>query len=336
MSGTNEWEDDVQVVQITNGLTELADQIVKQDDRRTFIGGSDAPVILGLVSWKTRYELYLEKRGEKEPDDLSDVERVQWGIVLEDVIAQMYTRKTGKKVRRVNSRIFDKKNIGFPRAAQIDRRIVGGGILEIKTTDASQAAEWGPEGSAEVPPGYYAQVQHQIDTADENNAEIAVLIGGNRLRIYNIPRDDEFIAYLRKAEEAFWNCVVKGIPPEPITVEEASLMWPTAPKGNVIGTMEDVRIATQLIHVKEEIKKLEEEADALELKLKESIKDIGDTLVVNGVPIATWKTQVSRRLDSKALEAAHPEIAEAFKRNIESRVFRPLKAALTVKEDING
>lgn len=315
-------DDDVQVVTMAE-LPVLTEEQIKADvsDRRSFIGGSDAPVILGLVGWKTRFELYQEKRGEKEPDDLSEVERVQWGIILEDVVAQMYMKRTGKKVRRVNNRIIDKAS-SFPRAAQVDRRIVGGGLLEIKTTDASQAAEWGPEGSSEIPTGYYAQVQHQLAVTGENLAEVAVLIGGNRMRLYVVPRDQEFIDDMTAAEEAFWNCVVSGNPPEPLSLVEAGQRWARAAAAEVAGTIEDGMVAAELLAVKDQVKELEKRADALELKLKESIRDIGDTLMVNGVPVATWKVQVSKRLDTKALEEAHPDIAEAFRKPSESRVFR--------------
>lgn len=329
---SDEWGDD-EVQVITVGEIPVQTEEQRQADildRRTFIGGSDAPVILGLVGWKTRFELYQEKRGEKLPDDLSEVERVQWGIILEDVVAQMYTRKTGKKVRRVNNRIIDKA-CPFPRAAQVDRRIVGGGLLEIKTTDASQAAEWGPEGTAEIPTHYYAQVQHQLAVTGEVHAEVAVLIGGNRMRLYAVPRDDEFIAAMTEAEKAFWLCVEAGTPPQPLTLVEANQRWGRGAAVEVIGTTEDGRIAGELLTVKDQIKDLEKRADALELRLKESLRDLGDTLIVAGVPVATWKNQISKRLDGKALEEAYPQIAEAYKKESESRVFRLAKGASTYR-----
>ena len=46
-------------------------------DRTTFIGGSDA-VRLVNGDWEN---LYLEKIGEKEPDDLSDNLQVQIGTI---------------------------------------------------------------------------------------------------------------------------------------------------------------------------------------------------------------------------------------------------------------
>ena len=52
----------------------------KEFDRKQGIGGSDATRLYN-GDW---HDLYLEKIGEKEPDDLSDVLPVQMGIHTED------------------------------------------------------------------------------------------------------------------------------------------------------------------------------------------------------------------------------------------------------------
>jgi putative phage-type endonuclease len=320
--------EDEEAVEIVDGPIALPSEIevaaqMKADiaDRRTFIGGSDAPVILGLVGWKTRFELYQEKIGEKEPDDLSDVERVQWGIILEDSVAQMYMRRTGKKVRRVNNRVVNKDS-PFPSAAQIDRHIVGGGVLEIKTTDASNGAEWGPEGSSEIPPHYYAQVQHQLKDTREPFAEVAVLIGGNRMRLYIVPRDEEFIADLTTAELAFWELCMARTPPDPISLDEATLRWGRAPSQPVIGTQVHGAVAAELAVVKEEKKAIEARESGLELELKKALQDLGDTLMVDGIAVCTWKEQNRTGIDTTALKARAPDVASEFEKTTTFRVFR--------------
>lgn len=44
--------------------------------RNKYIGGSDAGCVLGFNKWKSPYELFLEKTGKKEPEDLSNNLRV--------------------------------------------------------------------------------------------------------------------------------------------------------------------------------------------------------------------------------------------------------------------
>lgn len=295
-------------------------------DRRTFIGGSDAPVIIGLSAWKSPYELYLEKTGQAPQPDLSEVERVQWGILLEDVVAKEFARRQGVKIQRVNKRQVSKK---YPwMVAQIDRRIIGGGILEVKTTDISQSTQWGLEDTEEIPPTYYVQVQHQLMVTEQEFAQVAVLIGGNRMKIYTIKRNDEYIALLAEAEKVFWYRVQTRTPPEPIDPDEAALRWASTKSAPVEGTPIHGALAAEYLAINNQIKELEARQDAIKLELQNVLQDIGDTLTVGGKPVATWKEQTSKRLDITTLKAELPEIAEKYTKENTSRVFRVLNRAL--------
>ena len=59
-------------------------------DRTTFIGGSD---VVRLVNgdWEN---LYLEKIGEKQPDDLSDNLQVQIGLATEQLNVEWFVKIT--------------------------------------------------------------------------------------------------------------------------------------------------------------------------------------------------------------------------------------------------
>src|ERR1700760_3749182 len=73
-------------------------------DRRAFIGGSDARVIMGDDE-AALVRLWREKRGEVEPEDLSGVLVVQLGTVTEDLNRRWFERNTGKAVRDVQRRV---------------------------------------------------------------------------------------------------------------------------------------------------------------------------------------------------------------------------------------
>ena len=68
--------------------------------RRRGIGGSDAGVILGLNPYKSPWQLWLEKTGQTEPDDLSTNEYVYWGTKQEPLVAERFFEETGKRVQR--------------------------------------------------------------------------------------------------------------------------------------------------------------------------------------------------------------------------------------------
>src|SRR4051794_11736115 len=69
-------------------------------DRRHFIGGSDARIIMGKDE-KALHRLGREKRGEVVPTDLSDVLVVQLGLVTEDLNRRWYEKNSGHQVSDV-------------------------------------------------------------------------------------------------------------------------------------------------------------------------------------------------------------------------------------------
>lgn len=307
--------------------TEVAEIKADLMDRRTFIGASDAPIILGLSNWSSPFQLYLEKTGQVEKEDLDKVERIMAGKLMEAVIADMYTWKYGEKLRRVNERKI-RTDYGFPMVAQIDRKKEGARVdVEIKNVNEFGKDEWGEEGSDDIPLYYYAQVQHQLEVLGYNDAEVVPMIGGNRIRKYYIIRNNEFIQQMVIAEQNFWNRIKTLTPPDPISVDEASLRWSKARAATVEGTEIHGKLAARYLEINDVTKQLKEEQESIKLELQKVLQDLGDTLTVNGKPVISWKNQITNRIDTTALKEEMPEIAAKFTKASESRRFVALKAA---------
>src|SRR5438552_12178081 len=73
-------------------------------DRRAFIGGSDARIIMG-DDQGALLRLWHEKRGEAEPEDLSGNLIVQLGSVTEDLNRHWFERNTGHAITEVQRRV---------------------------------------------------------------------------------------------------------------------------------------------------------------------------------------------------------------------------------------
>ena len=69
----------------------------RSTSRRSFIGGSDARIIMGADE-AALLRLWREKRGEAEPEDLSGNLIVQLGRVTEDLNRHWFERNTGQAV----------------------------------------------------------------------------------------------------------------------------------------------------------------------------------------------------------------------------------------------
>src|SRR5215217_9082887 len=93
-------------------------KIADSRDRRLFIGGSDARIIMGDDEVRL-LRLWREKRGEVEPDDLSGNLIVQLGTVTENLNRHWYERNTGHTVKDPQKRIQHPINQWM--AATLDR-----------------------------------------------------------------------------------------------------------------------------------------------------------------------------------------------------------------------
>ena len=79
-------------------------QSKKHNERRYFIGGSDAHIIMGKDE-DALLRLWREKRGEVEREDLSGNLVVQLGLATEDLNRHWYQANTGQLVTDIQKRI---------------------------------------------------------------------------------------------------------------------------------------------------------------------------------------------------------------------------------------
>jgi len=148
------------------------------ENRSKFIGGSDIAAVMGVSRWKTPLQLWAEKTGAVQPEDLSDKEYVELGSELEDFIAKHFEKKAGIKVRRAPRR-YTHKDHPFM-ACQVDRLVTGTDeLVECKNASAWKAKEWEGE---EIPVEYILQVSWQLMVTGRKKGYLAVLIGGNTFK----------------------------------------------------------------------------------------------------------------------------------------------------------
>ena len=123
-------------------------------DRRYFVGGSDARVIMGNDEGAL-LRLWREKRGEAEPEDLSGNLIVQLGVVTEPLNRKWFERNTGQAIRDVQRRV--KHPVIKWMAATLDGMVEAtGAVFEAKFMLPWSFSE---EAAAEK---YTPQLQHNI------------------------------------------------------------------------------------------------------------------------------------------------------------------------------
>lgn len=252
----------------------------------TGIGGSDVAAILGLSKWRTPYQVWEEKTGRKKAEESKEL--FHFGNVLEQVVADEFAARRGVKIQKRNQMFRSEKHPEL--VANIDRYIVGGGVLECKTADKFTRHLWGDSSSDEVPEYYLTQVQHYMHVTGWHEGYLAVLIGGNEYRDYEIPYDVELAEYCAERCVEFWNnYVVKDVPPPLTAADDLSNAFNWVSGSTITATPE---IETLIEKIKE-LKSAKKEAETLEAELSAQVKIfIGENETLfsrDGVKLATWK-----------------------------------------------
>ena len=176
--------------------------------RRNYIGGSDANVILSGSDERVR-DLWLEKRGEKVPVDLSQHLPVVLGSWTEPFNRQWFEALTERRVSRAGEIVVCGMH-GWRRATLDGVIAATGTIWEAKHTNAFAT-------SGEVLERYMPQLQHNMAVTGYQQAALSVIFGNHKFEVFEIAADWLYQIDLLKAEQRFWECVKTG--EEPVALE---------------------------------------------------------------------------------------------------------------------
>jgi len=182
-----------------------------RQDRRSFIGGSDARIIMGDDE-VALVRLWREKRGEVEPEDLSANLIVQLGVVTEELNRRWYEANTGQVITDVQRHV--KHPVLGWMAATLDGRVeASGAVFEAKFMLPWSFSE---EGAAEK---YMPQLQHNMWVVVARTAVLSVITGGGKWVEIATHADPLYQHLIVTAERKFWRCVESGEPPRLFGVE---------------------------------------------------------------------------------------------------------------------
>jgi putative phage-type endonuclease len=185
--------------------------------RRSGIGSSDVPAILGLVDYTPPLKVYYDKLG-RDVDDAG--EAAYWGTVNEEPVARRWAMQNRSVIRRVGL-VAHVDNRHW--MTTLDRRVTECPLsedeqtpcaLEVKTRSAFKSAQW----HAGAPDDVTAQVLWQIIVNGYEHMHYAVLIGGNDYHQGTIRADQytDVMADITTAVDKFWTEHVQAeVPPAP-------------------------------------------------------------------------------------------------------------------------
>ena len=288
--------------------------------RKCGIGGREVAAILGISKWNSAVSLWLDKTNQTN-EPVEENEAMQWGTIMEPIIRKHFAEVTGKTVVEVKAMLQHPEHPFM--LADVDGLTTDDegnpAILAIKTASEYKRAEW----ENDIPSYYQTQVQHYLCVTGVQKAYVAVLIGGNSFKVYEVDADAEIQSMLIAVEKDFWNKVQNMIRPEMDGSDAAKNLLDSLYHG---GISEEIVMPDEAIeYVDAYIEACAEEDNAKAKKQEASnhIKEIMgdyDKAICLGHSIS-WKPVSSERLDSKALKEAEPEIYEKYVKKSISRRF---------------
>ena len=288
--------------------------------RKRGIGGSDVSCLLGINKWNSEIELWLDKTNQTNEPPVEN-EAMTWGTIMEPIIRNHFAEVTGKTVVELKAML---QHPEYPfMLADVDGITVDDegnpAILEIKTASEYKRSEW-EEG---VPAYYQTQVQHYLCVTGIKKAYVAVLVGGNSFKIYEVDADPEIQDMLIAVEKNFWNKVQNMIRPEMDGSDAAKNLLDSLYRGGVEEQIVMPEKAIEYVDAYIEACAEEDNAKAKKQEASNHIKEIMgdyDKATCLGHSIS-WKPVSSERLDTKALKEQEPEIYAKYVKTTVARRF---------------
>lgn len=279
--------------------------------RRAHVGSSEIAALFDASPYFTRFMLWHDKAGTADLPAPENA-RVDWGQLLEPAIAAGVSREMRWELRKFDRYASHDTLEGW--GCSIDYHVIdheaGPGIVECKNVDWLRWREDWSESRA--PLHVELQLQHQLGVSGFSWGAIAVLIGGNDLRIYERKPEARAIREIEEAVASFWASVRAGKGPDPFgaPVENATLraLWPAIEPEKVVdltGDEEAAELARQFAWAKQQMDAHAPIHAAARVKLLARIGDAGRVLM----PGARIKVDRRRALrieivDEAAMEAS--------------------------------
>lgn len=273
------------------------------------LGASEAGAIMSLNPYKTPLDVYLEKVGEKQPDDENLAMII--GTFMEPLARKLFTEETGFRVVKDNKIRIDPEYDFL--TTNLDGMVIGEKVpLEIKT-----ATQWNIE---ELPDWHYCQLQFQLMVMGAPYIYFAVIVLGYQKTfvVDKFPRNNAFIKNMRNVMVKFWTeNVLAKVPPDPITYEEAQRVWSITDPEKIVEAPDDEykQIAIDDKKYKAQMKILEKGINDGKVKMANLMQEAKEVVTWEDEVLVTWKNNKdSEKFDLVRFEKDNPLLFKKYQK----------------------
>lgn len=257
-------------------------------------------------------EVYLQKTGQVEIEDLSDKEFIQWGLRLQDPIARAVSDRLQVELKELDVEITHPKHTWMRSHfdyVSADNK----SLYEIKNYGAHNRNKFGDNDSTDIPLADLYQCIHEASVFNVERINLCVLFGGQELCIYPLTIDDSMKEALILQEAEVWAHIQRKDPPAATMPDDLRKLFPKDISQSIVATGDIEAMCGQLKLIKRDLKLLEEHEERLTGKIQAHMRDAGSLKAADGSVLATWKAAASsKRFDSKLFQNAMPDVYKQF------------------------
>ena len=256
-------------------------------------------------------EVILQKLGMMERPDLSEVEAVQMGHVMQPVIGRLASAKLGIELKDADYALTHPKETWLK--SHFDFISADGKTLvEAKNYNAGVRNKFDAE-SLIIPENDMAQLIHEAACHNVENIVLAVLFGGQNFEVFRFTITEQQKEKLIKDMAAFWARVETKQPLDPASTAETKLLYRESAPTSITAPASVEQVVAALKTVKEQIKTLEDREEQLLTAIQNFMGVNSELVSYDGKVLATWKSaKASKKFDSKLFQASMPETYEKF------------------------
>jgi putative phage-type endonuclease len=227
----------------------------EQEIRRTGVGASETPAIIGESPYATAWKVWLQKTG-RAPSETT--ERSQAGHGLEEWIARTAAARidgfVSMRKGTTHAHPLHPCVLATPDYELVieDALATYDALLECKAVGFRVRHHW-DDG---VPTYVEAQVQQQMEVRDRERCFVAAHLDGTSVELYTVERDRAVGAWLVEQATRFWEDHVLADVPPPIDGSPAAGKWLRTrlkagtekrvdPRSMLAGALDELRYASQ-------------------------------------------------------------------------------------------